>query len=81
MDLFCIIYRIFAGGTVVGRGTVQMSIRAGIDYLYEIAKSLLKQGFRRQVYVTCHGPAYLTISPVIRDFLKKQKRQSSILIW
>ena len=71
----------FAGGTVVGRGTVQMSIRAGIDYLYEIAKSLLKQGFRRQVYVTCHGPAYLTISPVIRDFLKKQKRQSSILIW
>lgn len=63
----------FAGGTVVGRGTVQMSIRAGIDYLYEIAKSLLKQGFRRQVYVTCHGPAYLTISPVIRDFFEETK--------
>lgn len=63
----------FAGGTVVARGTVQMSIRSGIDYLYEIAKSLLKQGFKRQVFVTCHGPAYLTISPVVRDFFEETK--------
>lgn len=63
----------FAGGTVVGRGTVQMSVKDGMNYLYQIAKSLLKQGFRRQVYVTCHGPAYLTVSPVIRDFFEETK--------
>lgn len=42
----------FAGGTVSAKGTVHMSIRDGIDYLYQIAKSLLRQGFRRQIYVT-----------------------------
>ena len=63
----------FAGGTVVGRGTLQISIKDGMAYLYQIAKSLLKQGFRRQVYVTCHGPAYLTVSGVIRDFFEETK--------
>lgn len=63
----------YAGGTPVGRGTVQMSIRDGIDYLDKIAQSLLNQGFRRQVYVTFHGPAYLTVSPMIRDFFDRTK--------
>lgn len=63
----------FAGGTVSAKGTVHMSIRDGIDYLYQIAKSLLRQGFRRQIYVTCHAPAYLTVSPVIRDFFEETK--------
>src|SRR5881392_763513 len=43
------------GATPTGRGTVQMSIKDGMGYLSKIAKSLLKQGFRRQVYVTAHG--------------------------
>jgi creatinine amidohydrolase len=63
----------YAGATPVGRGTVQMSIRDGIDYLDKIAHSLLNQGFRRQVYVTLHGPAYLTVSPMVRDFFDKTK--------
>lgn len=63
----------FAGATPVGRGTVQMSIKDGISYLDKMALSLLKQGFRRQVYVTSHGPAYLTVSPMIRDFFDKTK--------
>jgi len=63
----------YAGGTPVGRGTVQMSIRDGIDYLDKIAQSLLNQGFKRQVYVTFHGPAYLTVSPMIRDFFDRTK--------
>jgi len=33
-----------------------------------IAKSLLRQGFRRQVYLAYHGPAAMTISAVARDF-------------
>jgi creatinine amidohydrolase len=58
----------FAGGTIIGRGTIQMSIKDGMAYLDKIAKSLLNQGFRRQVYITSHGPAYLTVSGVVRDF-------------
>lgn len=60
----------YAGATLSGRGTVQVSVRGDIDYLYELARSLLRQGFRRQVYVSAHGPAGLTISPVVRDFFE-----------
>lgn len=63
----------FAGGTNCAKGTVQMSVKDGMNYLYQIAKSLLRQGFRRQVYVTCHAPAYLTVGPVIRDFFEETK--------
>ena len=47
----------YPGATLIGRGTVHVSIREGIDYLTAIARSLLRQGFRRQVYLTFHGPA------------------------
>ncbi|MBM4761124.1 creatininase family protein [Bacillus sp. B15-48] len=63
----------FAGATPTGRGTVQMSIRDGAEYLDRIAQSLLNQGFRRQVYVTLHGPAYLTVSAMVRDFFDRTK--------
>ncbi|WP_087974751.1 creatininase family protein [Oceanobacillus rekensis] len=63
----------FAGATPTGRGTVQMTTKDGTAYLDRIAQSLLNQGFRRQVYVTLHGPAYLTISPMIRDFFDRTK--------
>ncbi len=58
----------YAGATVTGRGTLEVSIRAGIDYLYEILRSLVRQGFRRIVFVTFHAPAYLTVSAALRDF-------------
>lgn len=58
----------YAGATASGRGTVQVSIRQGIDYLGAIARSLLRQGFKRQVYISFHGPAHMTVSPMIRDF-------------
>ena len=58
----------YAGATTNGRGTVQVSVRDGIDYLQKIAHSLLRQGFRRQVYISFHNPAHLTVSPVVRDF-------------
>jgi creatinine amidohydrolase len=63
----------FAGGTVMARGTIKMSVKDGMNYLDSIAKSLLRQGFRRQVYVTCHGPAYLTVGGMIRDFFEETK--------
>ena len=50
----------YAGATASGRGTVQVSIRQGIDYLGAIARSLLRLGFKRQVYLSFHG--------MVRDF-------------
>jgi creatinine amidohydrolase len=58
----------YAGATATGRGTVQVSVRQGIDYLGAIARSLLRQGFKRQIYVSFHGPALMTCSPMVRDF-------------
>lgn len=58
----------YAGATASGRVTIQVSIRQGIDYLMAIAKDLLRQGFKRQIYLSFHGPALLTCGPVVRDF-------------
>ncbi len=58
----------YAGATASGRGTVQVSVRQGIDYLGAIARSLLRQGFKRQIYISFHGPAHMTCGPMIRDF-------------
>lgn len=58
----------YAGATASGRGTVQVTVRQGIDYLGAIARSLLRQGFKRQVYLSFHGPAHMTICPMLRDF-------------
>lgn len=58
----------YSGATASGRGTVQVSVRQGIDYLGAVARSLLRQGFKRQIYVSFHGPAHMTICPMIRDF-------------
>ncbi|MEG0648199.1 MAG: creatininase family protein [Oscillospiraceae bacterium] len=58
----------YAGATASGRGTVQVSIRQGIDYLSAIAHSLLRQGFKRQIYISFHGPGHMTCSPMVRDF-------------
>ena len=58
----------YAGATASGRGTVQVSVRQGIDYLGALARSLLRVGFKRQVYLSFHGPAHMTICPMIRDF-------------
>lgn len=58
----------YAGATAMARGTTQVSVREGIDYLGAIARSLLRQGFKRQIYISFHGPAHMTCSPMVRDF-------------
>ena len=58
----------YAGATASGRGTVQVSVRQGIDYLGAVARSLLRLGFKRQVYLSFHGPAHMTVCPMVRDF-------------
>lgn len=59
---------IYSDATASGRGTVQLSVKGSIAFLTEIAHSLLRQGFKRQVYLSLHGPAYMSVSPMIRDF-------------
>ena len=48
----------YAGATASGRGTVQVSVRQGIDYLGAIARSLLRQGAKavsKEVYQDSNG--------------------------
>jgi creatinine amidohydrolase len=63
----------FPGGTVVGKGTVYVTPSEGLAYIKAIAHSLLRQGFRRQVYLTAHGPSPQTLSPLIREFFDETK--------
>lgn len=63
----------FPGGTVVGKGTVYVTPEEGLAYLKAIARSLLRQGFRRQIYLTSHGPSPQTLSPLVREFFDETK--------
>lgn len=63
----------FPGGTVVGKGTVYVTPTDGLAYIKTIARSLLRQGFRRQIYLTSHGPSPETLSPLVREFFDETK--------
>lgn len=63
----------YCGATTNGRGTVQVSTRAGYDYLKEIVTSLWCQGFKEIILVSGHGPAEMTIVPMIWDFFDETK--------
>jgi creatinine amidohydrolase len=58
----------YPGGTAPAKGTVEIMPSEGLAYLKVIARSLLRQGFRRQIYITGHGPSFETLSPLIREF-------------
>src|SRR5436305_610153 len=47
----------YPGVTVTGVGSVYVPQNVGFEYLKAIAHSLLRQGFRRQLYLFAHGPA------------------------
>jgi creatinine amidohydrolase len=63
----------YPGATAIGKGTIQVSPTIGAAYLKAICASLLRQGFRRQLLVSAHGPAYVTIAPVVREFFDETK--------
>ncbi|HTT20904.1 MAG TPA: creatininase family protein [Candidatus Sulfotelmatobacter sp.] len=59
----------YPGDGMIGRGTVQVSSTQAIAYLKPIARSLLRQGFKRQIYITvgnAAGPE--TVSPLALEF-------------
>ena len=63
----------FCGASPMSPGTIQMSVEDGLHYLKAIAHSLLNQGFRRQVYLSLHGPAFLTGGVLAVDFFDETK--------
>jgi creatinine amidohydrolase len=63
----------FPDATIVGRGAVHVTPSEGTAYLKAIAKSLLRQGFRRQIYLSAHGPSFQTISPLVREIFDETR--------
>ncbi len=63
----------YGGATANGRGTLQVPPGAGSAYLREICRSLLRQGFRRQILLSTHGPAYTVAAPLVREFFDETK--------
>jgi creatinine amidohydrolase len=63
----------YPGTTVVAPATIYMPPDAGTAYLKIIAKSLLRQGFRRQVWIASgQGPAPLTVGTLVREFFDEK---------
>lgn len=63
----------FPGVTVTGVGSVYVPEDLGQAYLLAIAKSLLRQGFRRQIYLSAHGPSDQFVSAMVRQFFEETK--------
>jgi len=63
----------YPGATVTGRGSVYVSQEVGLAYLKEIARSLLRQGFRRQIYTSAHGPSNQYVGALVREFFEETK--------
>ena len=59
----------YPGTTVVAESTIYLSPSVGTAYLKLVARSLLRQGFRRQVWISQgQGPAPLTLGTLVREF-------------
>ncbi|MGH9720033.1 MAG: creatininase family protein [Bryobacteraceae bacterium] len=64
----------FPGTTVVASSTIYMTPSAGAAYLKIVAKSLVRQGFRRQVWLSSsQGPAALTAGTLVREVFEETR--------
>jgi creatinine amidohydrolase len=62
----------YPGTTGLASSSIYLSPQAGITQLKQLATSLLRQGFRRQVYISAsHGPAPLTAGTMVREFFEE----------
>ncbi len=62
----------YPGSTITSSATVYVSIPLGEQYLKAIAHSLLRQGFKTQVWVWHgHGPSPLYVGAMVRDFFEE----------
>lgn len=64
----------FPGTTAVASATINNNPHEGTQFLKNLAYSLLRQGFRRQVYLSAsHGPAPLTVGTLVREFFEETR--------
>jgi len=63
----------YPGVTATGRGSVYVSEEECLRYLKAVAHSLLRQGFRRQIYTSSHGPSNQYVAALVRDFFEETK--------
>jgi creatinine amidohydrolase len=64
----------YPGTTVIAPSTIYTPPHTGTEFLKNLARSLLRQGFRRQVYVSMsHGPAALTVGTLVREFFEETR--------
>lgn len=62
----------YPGSTITSSATVYVSIPMGEAYLKAIAHSLLRQGFKTQIWVWHgHGPSPLYVGAMVRDFFEE----------
>src|SRR5215471_8869589 len=63
----------YPGTTMIAAATVNITPSQGLAFLRGVADSLLRQGFRRQVYLSSgQGPAPLTAGTLVREFYDEQ---------
>lgn len=62
----------YPGSTITSSATVYISIPLGEEYLKAVAHSLLRQGFKTQIWVWhSHGPSPLYLGAMVRDFFEE----------
>jgi len=64
----------YPGTTMIASATVNISPSQGVSFLKATAESLMRQGFRRQVYLSSgQGPAPLTGGVLVREFFDEYR--------
>jgi creatinine amidohydrolase len=62
----------YPGGTTTSPATVYVSTSDSLPYLKALTRSLIRQGFRRIVFLTSHGPSGNTMLPLVRETFDEQ---------
>lgn len=57
----------YPGGTTTSPATVYMSTSETLPFLKALTRSLIRQGFKRIVFLTAHGPSGNTMLPLVRE--------------
>ena len=57
----------YPGSTTISPGTVMVTPEEGILYLKTVTRSLIRQGFKRVIFLTSHGPSGDTLGPLVRE--------------
>jgi len=64
---------LYPGVTVTGPGSVYVPEEMSGAYLKSIAHSLLRQGFRHQIWLSAHGPSDQFVAGMVRQFFEETK--------